>query len=66
MSQPLVVHDSDVYVRSEFFTSYSGIHGLISVVVVSGCKQLLAEVVDGGVLFRESTRKSEQAQHEDG
>ena len=54
MPQPLVVDNSEVNVGGELFAGYPGVHGLVAVVVVACGEELLAEIVDGCIVFRES------------
>ena len=53
MTKTLVIHDANVDVRREFLAGDARIHGFVAIIVVSCCEELVAEVIDRLVFFRE-------------
>ena len=54
MPQSLIVDDANIDVRRELLPGYSRVHRFVTIIIVPCGQKLLAEVVDGGVLFSES------------
>ena len=41
-------------IGSQFGAMNAGIHGLVTIVVISGCEKLFPEIIDSSMLFVES------------
>ncbi|KAJ6261125.1 LOW QUALITY PROTEIN: hypothetical protein Dda_3790 [Drechslerella dactyloides] len=71
-THPLVIHHAQIYVRVEFLSRDPTVHWLVAVIIVPRRAQLVAEIVDGGIVLiklegravlREAVQRASFARH---